>query len=44
MLQQLENRGGTGLGLVIIQKTVLMMGGFIELESEVDKGSIFTVH
>jgi len=36
--------GGTGLGLAISQKTVEMMGGYIELESELDKGSIFTVH
>jgi signal transduction histidine kinase len=36
--------GGTGLGLAISQKTVDMMGGYIELESELDKGSIFTVH
>ncbi|MDR0443684.1 MAG: response regulator [Treponema sp.] len=35
---------GTGLGMGITQNLVRMMNGSISIESEPDKGSIFTVH
>jgi PAS domain S-box-containing protein len=34
---------GTGLGLTIVKKNVMMHEGRIEVESEVDKGTTFTV-
>ncbi len=46
--EQAENsttrkHGGTGLGLFICSKLALMMGGDINLKSELDRGSMFEV-
>lgn len=38
-----QEYGGTGLGLSIVRRFTYMMGGTISLESELGKGSTFTV-
>lgn len=38
-----RTRAGTGLGLSIVHELVSLMGGKIDVKSDVDKGAIFTV-
>ena len=47
MFTRLHNQGhyqGSGIGLAICQKIANHHGGFIELESEINKGSTFKIH
>ena len=38
-----HNHEGTGIGLSIVKKAVERMGGTVELESELGRGSVFSL-
>lgn len=38
-----RNNNGTGLGLAVIEQLIKAMNGTIEVESIINKGSVFTV-
>ena len=38
-----QKYGGTGLGMSITQNLVALMGGYIDVKSKPDEGTIFTV-
>ncbi|MBN1295031.1 MAG: response regulator [Candidatus Latescibacteria bacterium] len=42
--RQSSGEAGTGLGLAIVKKIVDAHGGYIDVESKVDKGTCFTVY
>ena len=41
--QNVENIQGTGFGLAIVQRTLELLGGSIEVRSEIGEGSEFIV-
>ncbi|MBK8397488.1 MAG: PAS domain-containing protein [Leptospiraceae bacterium] len=41
--QNLAKFGGTGLGLAIVKKIVQLMGGSVEVKSQLAQGSVFTI-
>ena len=43
-LHNQEHYQGSGIGLAICQKIANHHGGFVEIESEIDKGSTFKIH